>query len=362
MARIDICRGIFAFRVVYAGEMNDAIHLFDRLPQVDAPQTAVGGGALAPSRAEPLVGLIRNQHSHRNAGTAANLAEMPPVILATPTRRSELPDILANFAAQRVDYIAIDGGDGTVRDVLTCGASAFGESWPALIVMPSGKTNALAHDLGIAPQWTLAQALESARLDRSVTRRPLVVAQRDNESAQVRGFVMGAGAFTTAISLGQNAHNFGAFNAAVVGVTTVWSLLQALFGGPGNVWRRGTRMRLREPDGADLGHAGGLPADERYMMFASTLEKFPAGLRPFKGIDAVLRLAVLDNARRSMLLRLPRIFRGTTGAGAKRQGFHTHGLDAFDFDISDRFILDGEAFPPGSYRVTPGPRLRFIVP
>lgn len=348
--------------------MHGAIHLFDRLPQVDTPQPVVGAGSLAPARTEPLVGLIRNPHSHGNAGTPVNLSDLPPVILAAPSRRNELPDILADFARQRVDYIAIDGGDGTVRDVLTCGASAFGESWPALIIMPSGKTNALAHDLGIAPNWSLAQALESARLDRTVTRRPLVVAQRDNESAQVRGFVMGAGAFSTAISLGQNAHDFGAFNAAVVGITTVWSLLQALFGGPGNVWRRGTRMRLRavnRADGADaveLDHAGGLPDDERYMMFASTLEKFPAGLRPFKGIDAVLRLAVLDNARRSLLLRLPRIFRGTTGAGAKRRGFHTHGLDAFDFDIADRFILDGEAFPPGSYRVTPGPRLRFIVP
>lgn len=342
--------------------MHGAIHLFDRLPQVDTPQPVAGGRPLAPARAEPLVGLIRNPHSHGNAGTDANLADVPGVILAAPSRRNELPDILADFAREGVDYIAIDGGDGTVRDVLTCGAGIFGESWPALIIMPSGKTNALAHDLGVKTNWSLARALESARLNRSVIRRPLVVAQRDDESAQVRGFVMGAGAFSTAISLGQNAHDFGAFNAAVVGITTVWSLLQALFGGAGNVWRRGTRMRLRHADGADLQHAGGLPEDERYLMFASTLQTFPAGLRPFKSIEASLRLAVLDNARRGLLLRLPRIFRGTAGRGAQRRGYHAHGMDAFDFDIADRFILDGEAFPPGSYRVSSGPRLRFIVP
>jgi hypothetical protein len=71
---------------------------------------------------------------------------------------------------------------------------------------------------------------------------------------------------------------------------------------------------------------------------------------------------VVGAAQRGLLLRLPRIFRGTTGKGAKRRGIHVLGLDAFDFEISDRFILDGEAFPPGNYRVTPGPRLRFIVP
>jgi hypothetical protein len=208
--------------------MHGAIHLFDRLPQVDVPQPTAEGCPHAPVRNEPLVGLIRNPHSHGNEGTPVNPEELPGVLIASPSRRSELPEILASFAEQGVDYIAINGGDGTVRDVLTCGAGAFGESWPALIIMPSGKTNALAHDLGIAPQWTLAEAMDAARRDSAVIRRPLVVAQRDNESAQVRGFVLGAGAYTPAISLGQDAHDFGAFNAAAVGVTVVWSFLQAL--------------------------------------------------------------------------------------------------------------------------------------
>lgn len=342
--------------------MHGAIHLFDRLPQVDVSQPTADGRLHAPVRNEPLVGLVRNPHSHGNEGTPVNETDLPGVLIASPSRRSELVEILARFAEQGVDYIAIDGGDGTVRDVLTCGAGAFGESWPTLIIMPSGKTNALAYDLGITPQWTLAEALDAARRDSAVIRRPLVVAQRDNESAQVRGFVLGAGAYNRAINLGQDAHDFGAFNAAVVGVTVGWSLLQALFGGPGNVWRRGTRMRLRDAAGVDLPHAGGAPADERYLLFASTLEKFPVGLRPFKGIDASLRMAVLDNSSRGLLLRLPAIFRGHTGKAARRMGFQAHGLDAFDFDIGDQFILDGEAFPPGAYRVSSGPRLRFIVP
>lgn len=346
--------------------MHGAIHLFDSLPQVDAPQSEAGGRPCAPvpggMRAEPLVGLIRNPRSHGNERAQADLGDVPGVIVASPSRRDELPQILAGFAQQGVDFIAIDGGDGTVRDVITCGASAFGECWPGLIVLPSGKTNALAYDLGIRPGWLLAEAMEAARRDSHVVRRPMVVAQADNESAQVRGFVLGAGAYTQAISLGQDAHDFGAFNAAAVGVTAAWSVLQALFGSEGNVWRRGTRMRLRHADGTELRHVGTTPLDERYMIFASTLDRFPAGLCPFRGIDAPMRMAVLDNARRAVLLRLPAIFRGTAGEGTKRMGFQVHGAEAFDFDIGDRFILDGEAFPPGSYRVTLGPRLRFIVP
>ena len=342
--------------------MHGAIHLFDSLPQVDAAGQQAVGPSVAPARKEPLVGLIRNPHSHGNEGADARTEELQGVLVASPGKRSELFDILADFAAKGVDYIAIDGGDGTVRDVLTCGASAFGETWPTLILLPSGKTNALAHDLSIPDSWTLADALESARRDSAVIRRPLVVAQRDDANAQVRGFVLGAGAYTSAISLGQDAHNFGAFNAAAVGVTAVWSGLQAFFGGKNNPWRRGTRMRLRKKDGWEIEHAGGGAFSERYFMFASTLRNFPAGLRPFRDLDDEIRMAVFDNSRRRLLLRLPAIFRGNAGEGTRRKGFHTHGLDAFDFDIADRFILDGEAFPPGHYSVTAGPRLRFIVP
>jgi len=342
--------------------MHGAIHLFDRLPQVDVADQRSPDRPIATARSEPLVGLIRNPHSHGNSGSKSRDGDVPGVIVAAPGKRSELPEILADFAAKNVDYIAIDGGDGTVRDVLTCGASAFGECWPTLILLPSGKTNALAHDLAIPESWTLAAALESASAGKTVDRRPIVVAQRDNRNAQVRGFVLGAGAYNSAISLGQDAHNFGAFNAAAVGVTAVWSGLQAFFGGKNNPWRRGTRMRLRTADGWEIEHAGGGAFAERYFMFASTLEHFPAGLRPFRDLEGDIRMAVFDNSRRRLLLRLPVIFRGKAGDGTRRRGFHTHGLDSFEFDIADRFILDGEAFPPGHYSVTAGPRLRFAVP
>ncbi|MFC3101468.1 diacylglycerol kinase family protein [Altererythrobacter lauratis] len=342
--------------------MHGAIHLFDQLHEADGAQPSGGAQPLAALRADPLVGVIRNPRSHGNEGRSADLGDLPGVLLASPRKRHELPAILADFAAKAVDLLVVDGGDGTVRDVLTCGASVFGDAWPTLIVLPSGKTNALAYDLGVAPGWTLAQALEAARRQSVAVRHPIVVAQTDNDAAQVRGFVLGAGAFTQAISLGQDAHDFGAFNAAAVGVTTAWSVLQALFGRAGNIWRRGTRIRLRGPDGAELPHAGGGPLDERYMVFASTLERFPVGLCPFKGIDAPLRMGVLDTPRRALLLCLPLIFYGRAGKAARRLGFQAHGLDRFDMEIADRFILDGEAFPAGSYQVRLGPRLHFIVP
>jgi len=342
--------------------MHGSIHLFEGLPQVDAaPGTDQRHSAGAPVRHRPLIGVIRNLRSHRNRGRALAQHESDDVIVACPKKRGELVDIIADFAARQVDYIVMDGGDGTVRDVLTCGAGIYGDSWPGLVVIPSGKTNALAFDLGVPSGWMLADGLAAARQGNVIRRQPLVVAKQGDPRSQVQGFVLGGGLFTRAISLGQKSHHLGAFNTAVVGMTALWSAGNALLGSAGNVWRRGTKMRVSIA-GQEVAHLGGLPADERFVLFASTLRQFPAGLDPFRGVTEPLRMGVLDNSSRGLLLRLGAIFRGTASDATKARGMHVFGADAVDWEIGDNFILDGEAFPAGSYRVSAGPALRFVVP
>lgn len=345
--------------------MQGSIHLFDRLPQMSSGPLASNDGAISPVRSRPLVGVIRNVRSHRNgggSGASHSQSNVEDVIIAAPRERSEIAGILADFAQRRVDCIVIDGGDGTVRDVLTCGAGIYGDCWPTLVVLPHGKTNALALDLGIPTEWTLEDALSAICNGNVERRQPIVITQRDNSDAQVRGFIMGAGVFNRCIALGQRSHKLGAFNAAVVGLTTVWSVLQALFGSSGNPWRRGTAMRVRGRDGQDVDHLGGLPENERYLMFASTLEKFPAGLNPFRGITDTMRIALLDNPSRGLLLRIGALMRGTSSAATRQRGAHLFGGEAIDVDLSDSFILDGEAFPAGQYRLSAGAKLRFVVP
>jgi hypothetical protein len=338
--------------------MNHPIKTFDSLPQA-APEPVtlrtVGGGA---PRAVPLVGVIRNPRSYRNKGLAPEHAAQAEVITETTLKRKELFEVLARFAGAGIDYLAIDGGDGTVRDVLTCGAAAFGDDWPPLIVMPKGKTNALAADLGLPPQWNLERALEQARTGRFAMRRTLVVADAGDPQARVQGFMLGAGVFNRAISLGQSAHRWGAFNALAVFVTTFWSLGQAFFAGSRNPWRQKTGMRLMD----ELGRPIAGEADRRYVLLASTLENFPMGLKPFGAWRKGLKLAALDRPARRSLLRIPLIAAGRRPSDAARLGYHWAAPDSFLMTLEDRFILDGEAFPPGAYRVSQGPELRFVVP
>lgn len=341
--------------------MHGTVHLFDRLPQVARP-AAPPSGASAPVRQEPLVGVIRNLRSHRQASSPADWHGRASLLVETPGERGELQDVLARFAELRVDYIAVVGGDGTVRDVLTCGEGYFGKSWPPLIVVPSGKTNALAVDLGLPARWTLEQALEALAAGRTAQRRPLVVAQRDNTDARVQGFVFGGGAYASAIQLGQRAHDKGAFNNLAVAVTAGWAFLQTLFGTAGNVWRRGTPMRIYDEQGRDLAHSGFGRRDERHLVFASTLNRFPGGIHPFGKRDEGLRAAVIDSANHGLLLRILQVFRGRVSEGMRHFGYHVVEGEGLQIDLGERFILDGEAFPAGRYRLSIGPKLRFVVP
>src|SRR3546814_12209371 len=58
--------------------------------------------------------------------------------------------------------LVVDGGDGTVRDVISAAPAAFGDRMPRMAILPSGKTNALALDLGVPLDWAVADVVEAA--------------------------------------------------------------------------------------------------------------------------------------------------------------------------------------------------------
>ena len=311
----------------------------------------------------PLVGIIRNPRSHRNKGVAAEMADCSNILTETPADRPALHATLSGFARRGIDYLVIDGGDGTVRDVLTCGTDVFGDEWPRLIVLPKGKTNALAVDLGLPGEWTLTEALAAAHRGNQRTRRPLRITDTD-KGGSVQGFILGTGMFTLCTEAGQEAHRFGAFNSFAVGLSIMTAVLQSLFGREGNVWRASSRTRLIDRvTGRALRRTGPGKEDERYLAIATTFERFPLGARPF-GRNAApgLKLLVLDWPRRFLVALIPAIMFGLGGRLLARAGFHRFSVTDIEMDLEGAFILDGEAFPAGKYILDEGPQLDFVIP
>lgn len=349
--------------------MATPIYEFAQMSRGDASETgrerARRHGA---SDQPPVVGVIYNPRSHRNLGADFDCGLSPHVHIAQPGARAQLPAALAELAARRIDLLVINGGDGTVRDVLTCGRAIFGDDWPAIAVLPKGKTNALTVDLGIPDDWTLQDAITALDHGGRVRRRPMEVAPLDesvpgSDRAAVSGFILGAGAFTTATRAGQGAHKLGAFNSLAVGVTALWALAQSLFAGRANHWRRGARMRIGLGAGdVPMAHSGRGDPDMRQILFASTLELMPAGIRPFGMLRSGLKLVAVDQISRRTTALIPLVLLGRGPKNLRERGIHQLAASHFTLSIDDQFILDGEAFPAGDYRVGLGPELAFVSP
>ncbi len=320
----------------------------------------------------PTIGVIYNPRSHRNLGADFDCGICPHVHIAQPRERGQLPQALAELAGRGIDLLVINGGDGTVRDVLTCGLAIFGDEWPALAVLPKGKTNALTVDLGVPEDWTLQDAIDALDHGGRVRRRPLTVtpaeaAVKDGAKGETLpravGFVLGAGAFTKATQAGQSAHKLGAFDSMVVAVTGLWGLLQSLFAGRSNPWRRGSGMRIGlGASGAPMAHSGQGDPGMRQLLFASTLERLPAGIKPFGALKSGLKLVALDQISRRTTALVPLVMIGIVRSGLRQRGIHQLAASQFSLSIDDPFILDGEAFPAGDYRIEQGPELAFVTP
>ncbi|QZD90889.1 hypothetical protein K3148_05770 [Qipengyuania aurantiaca] len=341
--------------------MEREIYQFDDLPDhagADIPQAK---GSVREQR----IGVIFNARSHHNKGREPDFGNRSDVTVVRPDTRRDIAVALADFARSGVEFLVISGGDGTVRDVLTMGQAAFGENWPELAVLPRGKTNALNVDLGSPRDWSLAGAIaafEDRTQGRRVQRRPLAVSRVGNEEPPMLGFIMGAGAFTLGVDAGQDAHKIGFFNSLAVGMTSAWGVLQALFGSDANMWRRGARMELEYlPSGEPLPHSRHGDPARRNIVLASTLTTMPLDIKLFGKGQGDIRLLVLDHPRRRVLFSVPAILAGWHPRWLKAAGLHHLSAKGFAITLDSQFILDGEHFPGGSYRVEQGAPLTFVA-
>jgi hypothetical protein len=300
-------------------------------------------------------GVILNPRSRHNLnGEPRPAAPASATLFAAPSSPPALDETLDSFAAAGLDLLVIDGGDGTVREVLTRAPARFGARLPPIAVLPSGKTNALALDLGAPPGWSLDSAIAAWRAGRVTRRSPLEVARAGAAEPFARGFLFGAGAYVQATDLAQKAHRMGAFDGAAVAVALAAAATSTLLGGPRNPWRRGLPMRLGPP--------GETEARPVYLLFASCLKRLPLGVKPFGEPSAELRRLVVEAPPKRLLVALPALVTGAQPAWLEAAGYRRSTLQSFSLFLESRFILDGESFPGGELIVSRGPELEFVKP
>lgn len=296
-------------------------------------------------------GLIWNGNSHRNRGQGR--APLPDDVLdIVPEEPSHLMAGLRRLAAEGVELVVIDGGDGTVREVLTRLPEAFPGELPRLAVLPNGKTNALALDIETPLGATLEDILAACGA-KPTKRRQCLEIVRDGVTER-RGFLFGMGAFVRATKLAQKNHGKGFIDNAAVGVTMAGALARTVLGGAGDRWRRGESARL----------SIGPVADERrwFLVMASTLKRFPMGFKPYGEPREGLKVLSVEAPPRRLLRALPVIMGGGDAPWLETSGYRRDDTESFDLHYDGDFVLDGEPYKAGALTIRQGPSLEFVIP
>ncbi|MDP1618444.1 diacylglycerol kinase family protein [Phenylobacterium sp.] len=301
------------------------------------------------------IGVIRNRRSHANRDQVPT----PPegVLWGEPETPEALADDLRRFAEANVALVVVDGGDGTVREVLSALPGAFGADAPILAVLPSGKTNVLALDLGVQPRWTLDAALAQVTRGPLIlkTRRPLALRWSAGSQPPVQGFIFGLGAFVRATQMSHAVHRMGAFHSLAVALTVVGAAFGALFGRDSDGWRQGVSARLAI-DGEEATTAA------RFVVLATALKRLPLGLRPFGPPQEGLKVLEVSAPPKRLALALPAVLLGGAEAWLRRHGYRRALAEGLIISSPESVVIDGDVFPGGEITISLAPPLRFLVP
>ena len=307
--------------------------------------------------ASPRVALLSNPHSTGNLSQLPQIrafcADHPDVFHYEVEHAEQIGEALKTIARVRPKLLVINGGDGTVQAALTelHNGGHFGSAWPPVAVLPNGKTNLIALDLGARgdPIDALKRFMELARndLDKHLVARELIALRcGSGEQRPVIGmFLGGAGLADTMLYCRHRIYPLGLPNGLSHFITAVAVILRGLFG---------LKASFLPPAPAplrvsvlDTGQISG-----RFALLAvTTLEKLLLGsqLRAGGGGGRLKMLAI--EQRPGSLMR--GLMDGMAGRFANRplRGVHVEEADEISIEgESSSVILDGETFQASTGR------------
>jgi diacylglycerol kinase family enzyme len=254
---------------------------------------------------------------------------------------------LRTIARVKPNVLVINGGDGTVQSVLTelHHGSYFGEDVPPVAVLPNGKTNLIAHDLGAEgdPIDALQRVLDLARTDivPHIVSRELISLSDGNRNRPAIGmFLGGAGLADVILYCRHKVYPLGlpnGFSHLLTGMAAMFSYIFGLYAG--FLPPRPSPMTV-----SVLRHA---QIEGRFaFLMVTTLERLLLnGQTPSaEGRVGALQLLVIE--RRPMAL-IRAFFAAVSGSLGRDQmtGVHVDRGDEIKIEgMRSNVILDGELF------------------
>ena len=296
------------------------------------------------------VALLSNPKSTGNQSLLPRIrafcAEHPDIFHYEVEHADQIGEALRTIAMIKPSVLVINGGDGTVQAALTelHHGDAFGCDRPPVAVLPNGKTNLIALDLGAVgdPLSALARVLEMAGEDLSphIVARELIALSDGSAGRPVMGmFLGGAGLADTMLFCRHKIYPLGLPNGISHFLTALAVLASQLFG---------LRGRFLPPSAAPvsiqvLRH--GVLTGRFALLLVTTLEKMllTSSLKK-SAADGPLKLLAVEQ-RPMPLLRT--LWAGIAGKLGRTPLTGVHFETGDEIRIEGRnssVILDGELF------------------
>ena len=244
--------------------------------------------------------------------------------------------------------VVINGGDGTVQAALTeiYSGDHFGGSPPPVAVLPNGKTNLIALDLGADgdPIKALERVLElvdSGRLEDHVIERQLISLDSGGEERPVLGMFLG-GAYLADVMLycRNRIYPLGLPNGLSHFLAAILGMFAIIFGiGGGRLPPKPENMTV------SLIRQGEFKG-KFSLLIVTTLEKLLLSIRTSEahGTNGNMKLLATDTSVGALFRMLGATWRGTLGQ-KQLDGVHFQQGDEIRIEGErSNVILDGEIF------------------
>ena len=299
--------------------------------------------------ARPRIALLSNPKSTGNLAQLSRIrdycAEHPDIFHYEVDRAEQIGDALRTIARVRPKLLIINGGDGTVQAALTeiCNGGHFGDRPPPVAVLPNGKTNLIALDLGAHGDPVVALeklvGLAQSDLGPHIVARELIALRCDPAGRPVIGmFLGGAGLADTMLYCRNKIYPLGLPNGVSHALTALALLLRMFLR-----LRAGFLPPSPEPLRVLVRREGRLSG--RFALLAvTTLEKMLLSSELTGGGRGRLKLLAIEERPVSLVKAFAASLAGKLGAKRLR-GVHFEEADEISIEgDSSHLILDGEMF------------------
>lgn len=298
------------------------------------------------------VALLSNPRSTGNKSLLPRVrsfcAENKDIFHYEVDQADQIGTALRTIALVKPKVLVINGGDGTVQATLTelYHGGHFGSAPPPVAVLPNGKTNLIALDLGAAgdPIAALKRVLELARTDiepHIVSRELIQLSHGSANGKPVLGmFLGGAGLADIMLFCRHKIYPLGLPNSISHGLAAMAALVSIVFG---------IRAAFLPPRPKPVtvsvlrkGQLQGLFA----LLMVTTLERLLLGgqLPGAPQHPGALKMMVIERSPRVMLGALVATIRGRLGT-SRMTGIHLQRGDEIRIEGDhSSVILDGELF------------------